>query len=64
MLSFTAAANDIARRADTLADLDRGQYVRGLIGPSIILNAYNVYPFAHLEGVKLTLLSPMSNSSS
>ena len=64
MFSFTAAANDTYRRADSVVDLDRGPYVSGLINPSVILTAYNVYPFAHTDGVRLTLLSPVSNSSS
>ena len=57
MFSFTAAANYISRRADPVADLDCGPYVPGPIGPSVILNAYNVYLFAYSVGVKLTLLS-------
>ena len=64
MFSFTAAANDTSRRADPVADLDRGPYVPGPIKPSVILNAYKVYPFAHSDGVRLTLLSPVSHSSS
>ena len=64
MFSFTAAANDTSRRADPVEDLDRGPYVPGAIGPSVILNAYNKYPFAHSDGVRLTLLSPVSHSSS
>ena len=64
MFAFTAAANDASRRADPVADLDRGPYVPGLIGPSVIVNAYNVYSFAHSDGVRLTLLSPVSHSSS
>ena len=47
MFSFTAAENDTSRRADPVADLDRGPYVPGPIGPSVILNTYNVYPFAN-----------------
>ena len=64
MLSFTVAVNDTSRRADPVADLDRGQYVPGPIGPSVILKAYNVYPLAHSDGVRLTHLSPVSHSSS
>ena len=41
MFSFTAAAKEISRRADAVADFDRGPYVPGPIGPSVILNAYN-----------------------
>ena len=63
MFLFTAAANNTSKRADPVADLDRGSYVFGIIGPSLILNAY-VYPFAHYDGVRLTLLSPVSHSSS
>ena len=64
MFSFTAAANDTFRRADPVADLDRGPYVPSPIGPSVILNAYNVYPFAHSDRVSLTLWSPLSHSIS
>ena len=64
MFLFTAAANDISRRADPVADLDRGPYVPGPICPSLILNAYNVYMFSHSDEVRLTLLSPVSHSSS
>ena len=56
IFSFTAAANDTSRRSDLLADLDRGPYVPGPIGPSVILKAYNVYQLAHSDGVRLTLL--------
>ena len=52
IFSFTAAVNDTSKRADPVADLDRGQYVPGQIGPSLILNAYNVYPLAHSDGVR------------
>ena len=55
MFSFTAAVNDTSRRADPMADLNRGPYVFGPIGPSVILKAYNVYPLAHSDGVRLTL---------
>ena len=61
MFSFTATATDISKRADPVADLDSGPYVPGPIGPSVILNAYNVYLFAYLHGVRLTLLSPVSH---
>ena len=54
MLSVTAAANDTFRHADPEADLDCGPYMPGPIGPSVILNAYNVYPFAHFDEVRLT----------
>ena len=64
MFSFTAAVNDTSRRADIVADVDRGPYVPGPIGPPVILKPYNVYPFAHSDEVRLTLLSPMSHSSS
>ena len=64
MFVFTATANDTSRRADPVSDLDRGPYLPGPIGPSVILNAYNVHPFAHSNGVTLTLLSPVSHSSS
>ena len=64
MFSFTAAVNDISRRAVPVADLDLGPYVPGPIGPSMILKAYNVYPLTHSDGVRLTLLSPVSYSSS
>ena len=64
MFSFTAAANDTAKRADPVADLVRVPYVPSTIGPSEILNSYNVYPFAHSNGVRLLLLSTVSHSSS
>lgn len=64
MFLFTNVANDTSRRADPGADLDRGALARGPIGPSEILNAYNVYPFSHSDGVRFTLLSPVSYSSS
>ena len=64
MFLFTAAANDTSRRADFVAELDRGPYVPGPIKPSVIFNAYNVDLFAHSDGVRLTLLSPVSHSSS
>ena len=66
MFSFTAAANDIFRCADPVADLDCGSYVFGPIGPPVIVNAYayNVYPFAHSDKVRFTSLSPVSHSSS
>ena len=56
MFSFTTAANDTSRRADPVADLDRGPYVPGPIGPSVILNAYNVYSFAYSNGVRHTFI--------
>ena len=62
MFSFTAEANDTSRRADPVADLDRSPFVPAPIGPSDILNTYNVYPFAHSNGVRLTLLSLVSHS--
>ena len=55
MFLFTAAINDTSRRADSVADLDRGPYVPGSIEPSVILKAYNVDPLAHSDGVRLTL---------
>ena len=64
MFSFTAAANDTSKKVDSVADLDLGTYVPGPIKQSVILNAYYVYPFAHSDGVRLTLLSPVSHSSS
>ena len=42
----------------------RGPYMPGLIGQSVILTEYNVYPFAYSDGVRFTLLSPMLHSSS
>ena len=63
MFSFTAAANDTSKRADPVANLDRGQCVPRPIGPSLILNADNVYPFVHSDGVRLKLLSLVSHSS-
>ena len=47
MFSFTAAANDTSRRADIVTDLDRGPLLSGSIGPTVILNVYNVYLLAH-----------------
>ena len=41
MFSFSAALNDTSRRADLVADLNRGPYVPGQIGPSMILKACN-----------------------
>ena len=64
MFSFTAAVNNISRRQDSVADLDRGPYVFGPIEPSKILKAYNVYSLTHSDGIRLTLLSPVSHSSS
>ena len=64
MFSLTGAENDTFKRANPMADLDRGPYVPCQIGPSVILIAYNVYPFVHSDGVRLTLLSPVSHSSS
>ena len=64
MLLFIAAANDTSRRANPVKHLDFGPYVPYSIGPSVILNAYNVYPFANSDGVKLILLSPVLHSSS
>ena len=55
MFLFAAAANDTSRRADPVASLDRRLYVPDLIEPSVILNAYNVYPFAHSAKVRLTI---------
>ena len=43
MFSFTVAANDTFSRADPVANLHRGLYVFGRIGPSVLLNGYNVY---------------------
>ena len=64
MFVLTAAANDTSRRADPVADLDRGLFVLGQIELSVILNAYSVYPFVHVDKVKLTRFSPVSHSSS
>ena len=64
MFSFTAAENDTSKRADPVADLDRGPYLSGSIGPSEMLNAYKVYPLANSDGVRYTLLSPVSDTSS
>ena len=64
MFLFTAAANDTSRRADPVAELDCKPYVPGPIEPSVILNAYNVYPFVHSDTVRLPLLSVVSLSSS
>ena len=64
MFSFTPAANDTSRRADPVADLYHGPYVPGPIGLSVILNANNVYPFVHSDEVRLTHLSPVSQSNS
>ena len=50
MFSFTAAANNTSRRTDPVEDLDRGLYAPALIKPSLMLNAYNVYSFAHSNG--------------
>ena len=63
MFSFTAAANNTCKRADPVADLDLRLYVPSPIGLSVMLNAYNVYPFAQSDGVRLTRLSPVSHSS-
>ena len=64
MFSFTAAVNDNSRSADPVANSDHRPYVYNPIGPSVILKAYNVYPLAHSDGLSLTLLSPVSHSSS
>ena len=64
MFSFISAANDTSRRAYPVAELECELYVPCPIGPSVILNAYNVYPFAHSDGVRLTRLSQVSHSSS
>ena len=63
MFSFTGAKNDTSKRANPVADLDRGPYVPGPIGPSVILNAYNVYLFAYSDGVRFTLLTQVSHSN-
>ena len=63
MFLLTAEANDTSRRAAPVADLDRSPYVSAPIKPSDILNAYNVYPFAHSDVVRLTVLSLVSHSS-
>ena len=63
ILSFTATANDTSKRAYPVADLDSGPYVPCPIEPSVILIAYNLYPFAQSDEVRLTLLSPVSHSS-
>ena len=64
MFSRIAAANDTFRRADPVVDLDRRQLVPDSILLSVILKAYNVYPMAHSNVLRLMLLSPMSHSSS
>ena len=64
MFSLTGAETDTSKHADPVADLDRGPYLPGPIGPSVIVTAYNVYPFAQSDWVRLTLLSPRSHSSS
>ena len=63
MIVFTAAENDTFKRANLMAVLDRLLFVPGFIGPSVVLNAYNVYLFDHSDGVWLTFLSPVSHSS-
>ena len=63
MFMFTLAANDIFRRADTVADLNCGPYVFGQIWLSMILTAYNDYLFVFLDIVRLTLVSSVSISS-
>ena len=55
-----AAANDISRRADYVAELDRGPYVPDPIRTSVILNAYNVYSFAHSDDVRHTLIASVA----
>ena len=60
IVSLTYAANDTSRREDPVVDLNRKPYVPYPIDLSVILKAYNVYPFAHSDGVKLMLLSPVS----
>ena len=64
MFLFTAAVNDTSRRADQVADFYCEPYVSGLRWLSMILKAYNVYPLTHLDGVRLTVLSLVSHSSS
>ena len=51
MFLLTAAANYPLRRADPAADKDRKLYMPGPIGPSLTLNAYNVYLSAHSDKV-------------
>ena len=63
MFSLIAAENN-TRRADPVANLNCRPYMPNPIEPSIILNAYNVYPFAYADNVRLTLLSPISHLSS
>ena len=52
MFSFTGAKNDTSKRADPVENLDCGPNLPGPIWPSVILNAYNVYSFAHSDGGK------------
>ena len=54
---FTGPENDTSKRADLVTDLDFKPYVVSPIEPSVMLKAYNVYPFADSDGVKITLLS-------
>ena len=63
MFLFTAVANEPPTRTDLVEDLDRGPYVPGPIGPLMVLNAYNMYLFAYWDGLRLTLLLPLSHSS-
>ena len=64
MFLFTAAANDIFRRADLVANKNRGPSMLGPIGLSMTLNVYIVYQFVYSDKVKLLLFSPVSHSSS
>ena len=64
MFSFTAVVNDISMRVDPMADMDRGPYVPCIIGPSVILKADNLYPLAHLDGIRLRILSLVLHSRS
>ena len=62
MFILRRAANKISTRAKSVADLNLGSYVPGLIKPSVILNAFNGYPFAHSDKEKLTFVTPVSHS--
>ena len=55
MFLFTAEASDTFRLADSVAYLDRGQLMPGPIGPSVILNTYNVDLLAFSDGVRLMI---------
>ena len=60
MFWFTATPNDTSMRADPVVDLDRKPYVPSPIRISVILSAYNVYPFAHLDRVRHALIASIA----